>query len=297
MKILKLLNKLLNKLFKLNNSNSDLDYEEMKMQLGKLLDINSTKINSSNINDYEFKVFSQWGEDGIINYLIKNLHIENEVFVEFGVENYKESNTRFLLKNSNWTGLIIDNSKKNIEEIKRDPIYWQYTLKAVCEFIDRDNINIILENNLSIKKIGLLSIDIDGNDYWIWEVINSVDPSIVIIEYNSILGIDKSLVVPYKKNFNRTKAHHSNIYYGASLLAINKLAERKGYVFVGCNSAGNNAFFIKSDLQNDKIKKKNIKDGYFDRKFRESRDKDYKKIYLSSQKEKEIISDLKFEEV
>ncbi len=293
MKILKLLNKL----FKLNNSNSDLDYEEMKMQLGKLLDINSTKINSSNINDYEFKVFSQWGEDGIINYLIKNLHIENEVFVEFGVENYKESNTRFLLKNSNWTGLIIDNSKKNIEEIKRDPIYWQYTLKAVCEFIDRDNINIILENNLSIKKIGLLSIDIDGNDYWIWEVINSVDPSIVIIEYNSILGIDKSLVVPYKKNFNRTKAHHSNIYYGASLLAINKLAERKGYVFVGCNSAGNNAFFIKSDLQNDKIKKKNIKDGYFDRKFRESRDKDYKKIYLSSQKEKEIISDLKFEEV
>lgn len=293
MKILKLLNKLL----KLNNSNSDLDYEDMKMQLGKLLDINSTKINSSNINDYEFKVFSQWGEDGIINYLIKNLQIENEVFVEFGVENYKESNTRFLLKNSNWTGLIIDNSKKNIEEIKRDPIYWQYTLKAVCEFIDRDNINIILENNLSIKKIGLLSIDIDGNDYWIWEVINSVDPSIVIIEYNSILGIDKSLVVPYKKNFNRTKAHHSNIYYGASLLAINKLAERKGYVFVGCNSAGNNAFFIKSDLQNDKIKKKNIKDGYFDRKFRESRDKDYKKIYLSSQKEKEIISDLKFEEV
>lgn len=287
----------LKKLLSLNNLNLDLEVEELKMLSGKLLELSIRNIKSSNINDYEFKVFSQWGEDGIINYLTNELKIENKIFIEFGVENYRESNTRFLLKNSNWSGLIIDSSEKNIEEIKKDPIYWKHDINAVCEFIDRDNINNIIKKNISKEEIGLLSIDIDGNDYWIWDAINSVKPAIVIIEYNSILGIDKPLVVPYQKDFERAKAHYSNIYYGASLLAINKLAEKKGYVFIGCNNAGNNAFFIKENIQNNLIKKKDIKIGYRTRKFREARDKNYKKSYLNFNQEKKIISNLKLEEV
>ena len=134
---------------------------------------NSQQEKSNKILDHEFKVFSQWGEDGIISYLVNNLDIENNFFIEFGVANYLESNTRFLLKKFNWSGLILDSSQNNIEYIKKDKIYWQYDIKALCQFITRENINKIFLENISQKNIGLLSIDIDGNDYWVWGIYNN----------------------------------------------------------------------------------------------------------------------------
>ena len=243
MKILKTIKKLINTLKDIEKYKNEI--ENIKFQNGSILYKQNLQKNSKNIIDYEFKVFSQWGEDGIISFLINNLEIENKFFVEFGVEDYVESNTRFLLKKNNWSGLIIDSSIKNIDFIKKDQIYWRHDIKALCEYISKKNINKILTDNTYMRNIGLLSIDIDGNDYWIWNEITSIDPSIVIIEYNSLLGKDKSLVVPYKEDFNRSKEHYSNIYYGASLSALTKLANIKNYALVGCNSAGNNAFFVK----------------------------------------------------
>ncbi len=271
--------------------------DEIKMLISKNNINYNKKINSENITDYEFKVFSQWGEDGIINFLINNLKIKNKNFVEFGVSDYKESNTRFLLKNDNWSGLVIDSLNLNIDIIKKDPIYWKHDLTAICEFINKKNINNILQSNLNSRDIGLLSIDIDGNDYWIWEEINFVNPSIVIIEYNSLLGSDKSYVVPYMENFIRVKAHYSSIYYGTSLPALVKLGIKKGYSLVGCNSAGNNAFFVKKELINEKVKEKSIEEVFVQRKFRESRDKNNKLSFLNKAEEKEIISKLPLEEV
>ncbi|WP_446012105.1 hypothetical protein [Candidatus Electrothrix sp.] len=95
----------------------------------------------ADFRDYEFKVSSQTGEDGIIQFLIHNIPIQSKIFIEFGVQNYTEANTRFLLQNDNWFGLIIDGSQNNINYIKNDPIYWRYNLKAECTFIDCDNIN------------------------------------------------------------------------------------------------------------------------------------------------------------
>ena len=217
MKFIKKIIKLLNFFYK--NKNIINEIEDLKFQNGCLLLTNSQQEQSNKILDHEFKVFSQWGEDGIISYLVNNLDIENNFFIEFGVANYLESNTRFLLKKFNWSGLILDSSQSNIEYIKKDKIYWQYDIKALCQFITRENINKIFLENISQKNIGLLSIDIDGNDYWVWESITTVDPSIVVIEYNSIFGISKNYVVPYKENFERNKAHYSNLYYGASLSA------------------------------------------------------------------------------
>ena len=290
-KIFELLN------FKISQDKIISEIEKIKFQNGLILLENFQGKQSSKIIDYEFQVFSQWGEDGIISYLVNNLDIENNFFIEFGVGNYLESNTRFLLKKFNWSGLIIDSSQKNINYIKKDKIYWQHNINALCEFVSRENINKIFLENVSQKNIGLLSIDIDGNDYWVWKAITTIDPSIVVIEYNSILGNSKNYTVPYSKNFERNRAHYSNLYYGASLPALVKLGKEKGYALVTCNSAGNNAFFVKKNLLNDKVKELSIKEAFQERKFRESRDKKNNLTFLNSAEEKELISHLTLEEV
>ena len=125
------------------------------------------------------KVFSQFGDDGIIQYLIQHLQVQPQSFVEFGVENYSEANTRFLLLNDNWRGLVLDGSEDSLEALRSEDIYWRHDLTAVAAFIDRDNINGLLARNGFSGRLGLLSIDIDGNDYWVWERIDCVTPSLV----------------------------------------------------------------------------------------------------------------------
>ena len=201
----------------------------------------------SDFRKAEFRVFSQWGEDGLIQYLLRRVPIERQIFVEFGVENYTESNTRFLLTNNHWAGLIIDGSAENIAFVKRDPIYWATNLKAENAFITRENINDLISKNGITGDIGLLSVDIDGNDYWILDSIDTISPRIIICEYNSHFGPTAKVTTPYDPSFTREAAHFSKIYYGASIAALNALASRKGYSLVASNSAGNNVVFVRSD--------------------------------------------------
>lgn len=222
------------------------------------------------ISSYEFKVFSQWGDDGIIQYLISRIDFPNKTFIEFGTENYIESNTRFLLINNNWTGLVMDGSVSNVEEIRNSELYWKHDLNAIHAFITSENINDLIRLGGFSKDVGLLSIDIDGNDYWVWEAITDISPIVVIVEYNSIFGIDNPWTIPYERDFVRTKAHYSNLYFGSSLLSLCDLAEKKGYYFVGCSSAGNNAYFIRKDKIGP-LKSISAQDGYVASKFRESR--------------------------
>tara|TARA_B110001450_G_scaffold218812_1_gene213473 strand:- start:19978 stop:20895 length:918 start_codon:yes stop_codon:yes gene_type:complete len=196
----------------------------------------------------EFRVFSQWGEDGIIQFLLNHVLIERPLFVEFGVENYTEANTRFLLTNNQWSGIVIDGSDEDIGYIKRDPIYWAANLKAVSAFITKDNINELITKNGISGDIGILSVDIDGNDYWVWQAIESISPRIIICEYNSHFGSEAEVTIPYDPAFVRDSAHFSKIYYGASISAFNSLAESRGYSLVASNSVGNNIFFVRKDL-------------------------------------------------
>ncbi len=259
--------------------------------------INSQNFKSHNINDFEFSAFSQWGEDGIINYLTNNLAIEKKTFIEFGVENYLESNTRFLMMNNNWSGLIFDMSEKNISDIKKHYYYWKHDLKAVTAKITAENINELIERNNFKKPIGLLSIDIDGNDYWVWKNLDILDPEIVVIEYNYRFGSEKSLTIPYNPNFDRKIAHSSMVYYGASLKALVKLGEKKGMKLVATNLAGNNAFFVKKKLLNDVIKEVKISECFREGKFREARDESDKLLYSSKEEEIRILEKMEAEEV
>lgn len=225
------------------------------------------------LHDAEFKVFSQFGEDGIIQYL-QQLVIKNESekrFIEFGVENYLESNTRFLLVNNNWRGLVFDGSRENIESIKSQEFYWRNDLTAKNAWIDRDNINDLIKSEGFDGEVGILSVDIDGNDYWVWESIEVVNPIIVIVEWNSLFGDKAAISIPYSPSFQRTEAHFSNLYYGASIAALHHLGEKKGYKLIGSNSAGNNLFFVREDRIGP-LKALSPNDAYVESKIRESRD-------------------------
>lgn len=236
-----------------------------------------------NLPSAEFKVFSQWGDDGIIQYLIHLLDVTPHTFIEFGVENYEEANTRFLLLNNNWAGLVIDSNPQHIESILGGEYYWRHQLSAVCSFVTRENINQLFTEHGFAGPIGILSIDIDGNDFWIWEAITVVEPVIVIIEYNSVFGCDRAVTIPYDPTFNRTDAHYSNLYFGASLKALCLLAAKKGYSFIGSNSAGNNAYFVRTD-QLGPLHPLTAQEGYVTSRFRESQYLHGGNSYITGQK-------------
>jgi len=241
------------------------------------------KLNSAiNIHDAEFKIFSQWGDDGIIQYLVSRLDLPVKKFVEFGVENYLEANTRFLLLNNNWSGLVMDGSEENVAFIKSDEIYWKYDLTAKAVFVTAENINATLAEAGISGEIGLLHIDVDGNDYWIWKAIEVADPVIAIIEYNSLFGNERAITVPYDPSFYRFNAHHSGIYAGASLAALCDLAEEKGYAFIGSNSAGNNAYFVRKNHLGS-LKSLSVEQGYVAAKFREHRDENGQLTFMAGQ--------------
>ena len=243
----------------------------------------------------EYQVFSQAGDDGLIQHLVRHVPISHRIFVEFGVENYLESNTHFLLWKDHWAGLVMDGSQKHIDFIRRDPLYCRRALKAERAFITVANINQLLADHLPTQSIGLLSIDIDGNDYWIWKAIQKVTPAIVITEYNHRFGASRAVTVPYAEDFVRGQAHPSRIYYGASLKGLWILAQEKGYDLVGCNSFGNNAFWVRRDLRPASLRALTTEEAYCSGQFKEGCDA--RGNALSPEQEQEILKSLPLVEI
>ena len=194
------------------------------------------------LSDAGFGVFAQTDEDGILSWLIDRLGVRNETFIEFGVHDYRESNTRYLLMTRAWRGLVIDGDPANIEAIRSDEVGFMRNLEAVASFITRENINDIIANAGFSGRVGILSVDIDGVDYWVLERIN-VEADIIVVEYNDFLG-DAPVTVPYDPQFTRWSATPHGSYWGASLAAFRHLLEPRGYVFVGSNLIGINGFFV-----------------------------------------------------
>lgn len=266
--------------------------DQIRISQGIILGELNKKKEATRLTEFEYKVFSQWGEDGIIQHLIGTVPIETETFIEFGVQDFHESNCRYLLMRNNWSGFVIDGSTENMDRLRRAYFYWKYDLDAVDAFVTRENVNELLAKSGFGKNLGILSIDIDGNDYWVWEAINTFSPAITIVEYNAGFGADRAVTVPYKADFFRTAEHYSNLYYGASLPALCILGKRKGYCLVGCNSAGNNAFFVREDLKPAEMPALSAEQGFVRAKFRESRSADGALAFLTKDEEAEILRQL-----
>jgi hypothetical protein len=270
--------------------------ENIQQSLGRIELRQLNELQSDDINAHEFKVFSQWGEDGIIQFLISRVPIENKVYVEFGIGDYSESNTRFLIQHNNWSGLVIDGSPRNIQALKQDNVSCRHNLKSECAFILKSNINKLISQNGITGDIGILSVDIDGNDYWIWEAIDCIQPRIVICEYNSLFGSEKRVTVVYQDDFQVYKAHYSGLYWGASIGAFEYLAKEKGYSLVGSNTAGNNIFFVRNDVVSD-IPVYNSQQAHVKSQFRISRDLNGNLSFLDRDAGLDVIKDMPLYEV
>lgn len=275
-----------------NANKQDKEFDGIKINQGLILTDLNRKKESISLRDYEFKVFSQWGEDGIIQRLIQAIDIKNRTFIEFGVEDFFESNCRFLMMKDNWSGFVIDGSQSSISRLKKSYFYWKYSLVAIDSFITRDNINQLLEKSGFDNDLGILSIDLDGNDYYVLEAIKHFRPRILICEYNAVFGIKRKISIPYEVDFVRIKKHRSNLYFGASLAAIAHLARINGYSLVGTTSAGNDAFFVRNDLVNDRVEVLSVEQAYAESKFRESRDEQGNLTFVTGEDRLELIRGL-----
>jgi hypothetical protein len=209
------------------------------------------KYNQPNkLNIHEFSAFSQNGEDGIVEEIFKRIDTTNRFFVEFGVETGIECNTVYLL-HKGWNGYWIDGSDSHVKSIKKNfsKIISLNRLKVSCDFITAENIERLFKVADVPVELDLLSIDIDRNDYYVWDAIKSYSPRVVIIEYNAIFRPNCEFVVPY----NPLATWDGTSNFGAGLKALHELGLKKGYKLVACGFAGVNAFFVREDLIGDKF--------------------------------------------
>lgn len=205
----------------------------------------------------EFKIFSKHGGDGIIAYIFSKIGVTNRIFIEMGVEDGTECNTANLSFNFGWNGLLIDAEEKWIQSAKN--LYkkqldsFAEKIKMVTSFITAENINQTIQDAGISGEIDLLSIDIDSNDYWIWDKIDVVNPRVVVMEYNAAFGLN-SVTITYDPKFHYQETFRKHpLYFGASLSALAKLANKKGYILVTCDTHGHDAFFVRKDVAQGKF--------------------------------------------
>lgn len=198
--------------------------------------------------DAEVSVFSQWGEDGIVDYLLEMLQISRPRCLEIGVGDYSEANTRFLVETRSAPAVIIDSNPELRARLALEDIAWRGDLTPVSCFIDRDGVDSLVTGLFGDERPDLVSLDIDGVDYWVLERIPLEGTAIVICEFNALLGHRSPVSVPYSPTFSRWDSHYSGLYYGASLPAMVHLLASRGFALMGTTRSCVNAFFVRSDL-------------------------------------------------
>lgn len=201
------------------------------------------------LQQYEYRLLSQNGEDGILRFLFSEVGFNSRYFVEFGFGAHQCNSLRLIL-HENFKGLLMDGSRENCEFFRIAAAKRGVTgVNAVCTFLTRENLEDIILGQGVPAEIDLLSLDVDGNDYWFWETLERISPRVVCIEYNAGIGPSLSWTVPYDPQFERFAKHPSGFFHGASLKALEKLGRGKGYRLVGCDSTGTNAFFLRDDIK------------------------------------------------
>lgn len=191
-----------------------------------------------------FRCHSQFEEDGILLYIFALIGTTNKTCVEICAGNGIECNTANLILHHGWWGHLFDGDQRKVEqglEFYRNSK--QTFLYPPCfnrAWVTAENVNDIFISFGVPAEIDLLSLDLDGVDYWVWKAIDSVRPRVVVCETNNVIGADHALTVPYHPAFERPKQD----FAGASLAAMTSLANEKGYRLVGTHRYGFNAFFV-----------------------------------------------------
>ena len=209
-----------------------------------------------NLGHFEQNFYSQNGEDGILTEIFRRIGTTDRFFVEFGVEDGSENNTRYLLQKQGWSGVWVEGSPDQAAKARQT--FAQFPVRIFNRFIDRDNIVALFEATQVSAEFDLMVIDLDGNDYWVWQALANYSPRVVVIEYNASFLPEVEWVMPY------APVHHwdGTNYFGASLESLAALGQQKGYRLVACDSQGVNAFFVRQDLLTDQFSYTNAGSNY-----------------------------------
>ena len=204
------------------------------------------------LDDVAFRRYSQNKEDGILLFIFSVIGTTNKTVLEICAGDGIECNAANLVINHGWNALLFDGNadrqKAGKEYYSRHPDTFAFPPRFVNAWITRENIDSLITDNGLSGEVDLLSLDMDGVDYWIWEAITAVRPRVVVAEIQCIWGNEKAVTVPYQADFTTKYIDGFGVYSGASLPAFVKLAKKKGYRFVGLENYGFNAFFIREDV-------------------------------------------------
>jgi hypothetical protein len=183
----------------------------------------------SDLRSYEERIYSQGGEDGVLKRIFQCIGTRSQYFVEFGAWDGRHlSNTAHLRLDHGWSGLLMEGSpERRCEQVRQ-------------EFVTAENIHSLFASYRVPECFDLLSIDIDGNEYWVWKALRDFRPRVVVIEYNVFFGTAVSKTMPYDPRHMWDKT----LFHGASLAALRKLGREKGYSLVHTDSYAPNAFFV-----------------------------------------------------
>jgi hypothetical protein len=197
------------------------------------------QLRGESLTNAEAGVFSQNGEDGVIQELLRRIGVRTPYFVEFGAGRGEQANCVLLADHYGWNGLFIEADAEQYAELKLK-YQSQIRVQTMRARVTADNIETLLREADVPREFDLLSIDTDGNDFWIWQAIRSFNPRVIVIEYNGNLDLDEQLVMPQDDGHQ----WDGTDYFGASLGAYRTLAAEKGYKLVHTERTGTNAFFV-----------------------------------------------------
>jgi hypothetical protein len=196
-----------------------------------------------------FRVYSQNDEDGLLLYIFALVGFTDKRCVDIAFGSPFEANTTNLLCNWGFTGLLVEGDPNASEAARKffvkHPDTYNYPPAILSTWVNAENINELLRQNDVVGQIDLLSLDMDGVDYWVLKAMDAVTPRVIVLEYQDILGPEHSVTVPYRADFTHDAGF---IYCGASLSAYINLLRPRGYRLVGCNRYGFNAFFVRQGL-------------------------------------------------
>jgi len=207
--------------------------------------MNSRNVDLTKPDTWEFSGFSQNGEDGILDVLRRKLSDSNRYFIEVGASDGLENNTAWLVVAEKYSGLMIEGSARLAERAKRTVVGQSIGAECHSMFVTRESVSKLKELALRHDP-DVFSLDIDGNDYYIAEAMfdSGFRPRIVVVEYNSAYGPERSTTIEYKADFVYTEEHPTYLFYGVSISGWRKFFDRLGYRFVTVDRNGVNAFFV-----------------------------------------------------
>jgi len=233
-------------------SNTHTGRESQLILKNQYKNLSEENISKYSFGEVGFRRYSQNTEDGILLFIFSLIGVTNKTVLEICAGDGIECNAANLVINHGWNAFLFDGDAERQKAGKlyysRHPDTFTFPPRFINAWITKENINQLITDNGLSGEIDLLSLDLDGNDYWIWEAISCVNPRVVVAEIQCIWGNDKAVVVPYTPDFTAKFIDGFGVYSGGSLPAFVQLAKKKGYRFVGLEKFGFNAFFIRDDI-------------------------------------------------